>query len=339
MAKTTITAEGAFTHGSRTAINSNFTELYSFYGAATFNPMYTNWFVNGDTGNDATAAANDATKPFQTIQAAVTAASGRDHIFIEPRAIPAGATDPVNYAETIIVPAGKSGLWLVGLSGGPAQGNQPQIKIGAGSTAMLTLRSPGCVIAGLSFNGGSSTGGGILIDDDGSTKTAFGTVISGCFFKNNVVGAHDSRTGGAIYWPAVGGGWQVLIDGNHFYDNVGNISLVGTSNDRPRDIVISNNVFGGSIDTTIDSYIYGAGGSGFQDVTVANNIFTTIKPTISAGNVALYMDLTGVASGIVCGNVFGGASGTYGAAGNAAKIPTAVGIAFNYQDGALIART
>ena len=38
-------------------------------------------------------------------------------------------------------------------------------------------------------------------------------------------------------------------------------------------------------------------------------------------------------------NSFGGASGTYGATGNAAKIPTTVGIAGNYQDGALIART
>lgn len=342
MGLTTISGGGAFTNTNISNINSNFAYLGSLVLA---NPFGVNWFVDGDNGSDTynglspTHTVNTNVGPRATIGSAISSANSNDRIYITPRKMSAGATDPSNYAEALTITAGKSGLWLIGLSGGPAQGNQPQIKKGSGTAPLLTIQSPGCVISGLSFNGGSSTGGGIKLDDDASTKSAFGTVITNCFFKNCVVTAHDSRAGGAIWWASTGGAWQVNISNNQFYDNVGGISLTGTSNDRPKDIIVTNNIFGGSIDTTIDSYIYGAGGSGFNDISITYNTFTTIKPTISAGSIALYMDLTGVASGIVAWNSFGGASGTYGASGNAAKIPTTMGIAGNYQDGALIART
>jgi len=64
-----------------------------------------------------------------------------------------------------------------------------------------------------------------------------------------------------------------------------------------------------------------------------------VTPNISSGNVALYMDLTGVASGTVAWNSFGCNGASFGAGGNAAKIPTTMGICGNYQDGALIARS
>lgn len=339
MAQQTLTQVGAFTQNTADAANANFSDLYAAYGTAVSGSAFaTNYYVDGDLGVD-TNTGLSPTSALKTIQAAVTAAGAGSRIFIKPRAVAAGGTDPVNYAETIIIPPGKSGLWLIGTGGGPAQGNQPQIKIGAGSTAMITVRSPGCVITGLSINGGSSTGGGILLDDDGSTKSAFGTIISNCFFKNCVVTAHDSRAGGAIYWASGGGAWQVNIVGNQFYDNVGGISLTGTSNDRPKDIVISGNLFNASASSTVDSYIYGAGGSGFNDVTITHNVFASAKPSISSGNIALYVDLTGVASGIFSHNMIASASGTFGATGNAGKVPTTVLIAGNYIESGLLART
>jgi len=302
------------------------------------NPFGNVLLVDADNGSD-----TDTRLPYATIQAAVTAADAGDTIFVKAKNMASGATDPSNYAETIIIPAGKSRLSLIGIGGGSAQGSLPQIKIGAGSTAMLNIKSPGCLIANLGFNGGSSTGGGIVLTDDGGTaNAAFGTVITGCHFKNCVVTSPDSRTGGAIYWPAAGGAWQVIIEGNHFYDNVGSISLVGTSGSRPKDVVIANNVFSASAATTVDSYIYGAGGSGFNDVTVVNNVFTSVLPAIVAGSVVRYLDLTGAASGIVANNYFATAAGTFGASGGAedsGKVPTTVKLIGNYIESGLLART
>ena len=312
-----------------------------FYGNAngTVAPLGGPWFgdvqlVDADNGSD-----TDTRLPYATIQAAVTAASAGDTIAVRPRSISAGATDPVDYAETVIVPAGKSGLRIIGDANGLAQGAEPQIKIGSGSTAMITLRSPGCLIAGLGINGSGSTGGGILIDDDGSTKTAFGTVITGCHLKNCKAHATDGTKGGAVYWPAVGGGWQVRIEGNRFYGNVASIVLVGTSNDRPKDVVIAGNAFGADAATAVDAYIYGAGGSGFNDVVVSGNTFDTVLPNNTSGTIHRYMDLTGVASGLVAHNFFASASGTFGATGNAGKVPTTVILAGNYIESGLLART
>lgn len=297
------------------------------------------YFVDGTSGSDSHSG-RSWTKAFVTIGKALTVAAARDTIFVRGQTVAAGGTDPVNYAEALTISPSQSGLRLIGVADGPAQGNLPQIKKGSGTAPLLTVQAPGCLIANLGFNGGGSTGGGIKLDDDGSTKTAFGTVIQGCHIKNCVVTTNDATKGGGIYWSAAGGAWQVLIRHNRFYSNTCGVSLLGTSNDRPKDVVITHNYFGADAAATPDAYIYGAGGSGFNDVLIAYNTFLTAVPTGGgAGVVARYMDLTGVAQGLVGWNVFGGATGTYGAAGNAAKIPTTVGICGNYQDGALIART
>jgi len=300
------------------------------------NPFGGVLLVDGDNGSD-----TDTRLPYATIQAAVTAASAGDTIYVKALDMASGASDPVNYAETIIIPAGKSRLSIIGIGGGPAQGNLPQIKIGAGTTAMLDVRSPGCTIANLGFNGASSTGGGIVLTDDGgTTNAAFGTVITGCHFKNCKAHATNSKLGGAIYWPADGGAWQVLIANNRFYGNVGSISLVGTSGSAPKDVVIDGNYFGADVETAVDSYIYGAGGSGFVDMTITNNIFATDKPAIGSGSVALYMDLTGVNVGIVANNYFATADGAvFGATGTDALVPTTVLLVANYDEGGSFTRT
>lgn len=327
-----IIGVGSFTDDARQAITDNFAELA---GAS----MGASYYVDGTTGVGANSNTGSSNSPKASINAAVAAAKAYDTIYIRGKKVGIGATDPVSYAETIIIPATKPGLRLIGLSNGLTQGGLPQIKIGAGSTAMITVRAPGCLIQGLGLNGSGSTGGGILLDDDGSTKTAFGTTIRGCHFKNCKGHATNGKLGGAIAWSTLGGAWQVRIEGNRFYGNVCSICLIGTSTDRPKDVVIAGNVFGADAASAVDGYIYGAGGSGFADVTIADNVFSTVLPAGASGQILRYMDLTGVASGIVARNMFGGASGTYGATGDAAKIPTAVGIAGNYQDGALIART
>ena len=266
-----------------------------------------------------------------TIQAALDTATDDDVVLVKAKDMAAGATDPSSWAETLIIAAGKSNLKLIGLSTNRTQGGLPQIKIGAGSTAMLTVRAPGCLIANLGFNGIDSTGGGILLDDDASTKSAFGTEIRNCHFKNCVgTTATDSRTGGAIMWSSAGGAWQVRIVGNRFYKNVGDIVLKGTSVAVPQDVVIEDNIFSGPA-ASVDSNLYLAGGSGMNGVIIRNNEFTAF-PALGSGSVLRFADLTGCV-GTMVGNSFATSTTlTFGATGTGAKVPTTVFMPKNYRE-------
>lgn len=287
------------------------------------------YFVDGDNGSNSYDGLSPSNAKL-TIQAAVTAAvKDGGVIYIKAKDMAAGATDPSSYAETIIIPAGSSRMVLCGVSSSKTQGGLPQIKKGSGSTALLTVRAPGCTIMNLGFNGGSSTGGGILLDDDGSTKSAFGTSILNCHFKNCVgSSATNAATGGAIQWSSAGGAWQVLIKGNRFYKNVGDIVLLGTSGSVPQDVVIEDNIFSGSASST-DCNLYLAGGSGMIGLVIKNNVFPAV-PAIGSGTNAKFMNLTGC-TGILAGNRFGSNARTFGAAANE-LVPTTVLLAANYQE-------
>ncbi|KKR00119.1 MAG: hypothetical protein UT24_C0016G0008 [Candidatus Woesebacteria bacterium GW2011_GWB1_39_12] len=290
------------------------------------------WFVDGDRSVSGNGKSWD--KAFITIQEGVTAAGAGDVVFVAEKKITDNTGDPTNYAETIIIPNGTPHLSLIGISRGLTQGGLPQIKKGSGSTALLTVRAAGCYIANLGFNGASSTGGGILLDDDNSTKTAFGTTITGCHFKNCVgTTATDGRTGGAIMWSAEGNAWQVRIIGNRFYKNVCDVLLKGTSNSVPQDVIIQDNIFSGPA-ASVDVNLYLAGGSGMNGVVIDNNIFQQL-PAIGSGSVLRFIDATGC-TGMLTRNFFGAQSSNTGttltwlAAGTAAKIPTTMHVAGCY---------
>ncbi len=168
------------------------------------------WHVDGSlsTGNANGRTWKDA---MTTIQAAVTAASAHDTILIKPKLITDATGDPTSYAEVIIIPFGTHHLSLIGIGRGRTQGGLPQVKLGSGSNALLTIRASGCLIKNMGFNGSGSIGGGILFDDDNSTKAAFGTSIIGCHFKNCVATTTTAGSGGAIMWSSAGNAWQVRI--------------------------------------------------------------------------------------------------------------------------------
>lgn len=296
-------------------------------------------YVDGTDGNDN----NDGTSwgtSFATIQAGVTSAGARGTVFVATKEVTSGDTDPSSYAETIIIPVTHEGLSLIGINTGRTQGGLPQIKKGSGTTAMLTVRAPGCLIANLGFNGiwnADSTQSlvGVLLDDDGSTKTAFGTTIIGCHFKNcaGSTGSTNGATGGAITWSAQGNAWQVLIEGNRFYKNVCDVCLLGTSNSVPQDVIIENNIFSGPAANVDCNLWLKGGGSGMNGVIVKDNTFGQLP---SLGTVARYIDATGCV-GMLVGNTFGcqtsgtgGTRMTFIAAGSAAKIPTTMHVAGNF---------
>lgn len=305
------------------------------------------WYVNADKG-DNTAAGNTPSSAFQTIQQAVTVAAAQNLIdnrgnviLVESRYMAALATDPNSYTENIIVPAaGGSNISIVGVSNNRTQGGLPQLKTGSATTTpLISVRAPGFSIFNMGINGNGGTGGGILLDDDNSTKTVIGVTIANCHLKNCVGStATDCRTGGAIMWSANGGAWQVRIANNVFYKNVGDVVVKGTAQTQPQDVIIENNTFQG-IASAVDCHLYLAGGSGILGVTVNGNTFADVLPALSSGSIVRYADLTGC-TGIFSNNSFAGSYTTsgFGAAKAAAKIPTTVGIVHNYSDAGLIVR-
>jgi len=293
------------------------------------------WFVDGTNGAT-TYDGKSWKRAFSTIQLAVTAAGPGDTIYVTAKDLTDFTGDPTSYAETIIIPAATSNLSIIGISRGRTQGGLPQIKMGSGSTALLTIRAPGCLIANIGFNGVSSTGGGILLDDDYAAKCAFGTSIINCHFKNCVVTTLHAETGGAIYTTSAGNCWQVYIGGNRFYKNMGDITLVGTSNTVPQDWIIENNVFSGPA-ANVDCNIY-TGGSGINGLIVNNNIFPC-DPAISSGTNAVSCVLTG-SVGVYSNNMHGHTGLTLGdGTVTGGVIPATMFMVANYQEDAIITRT
>jgi len=271
------------------------------------------WYVDGTNG----ASGNKGSSwgaAMSTIQAAVTAAGDGDTIFVTAKAMTDMTGDPTSYEENVIIPATTSSLSIIGVSRGRTQGGLPQMKDGTGTTtAILTIRSPGCLIANMGFNGAGNTGGGILLDSDNSTKDASGTTITGCHFKNCKGHATNGTLGGAIMWSGNGACWQVLISGNRFYKNVTDICLIGTSQSVPQDVTIENNEFSDSPAAT-DCNIY-SGGSGFGGgLMIRNNTFGAL-PALAAGSVGLYtkLDIYGTGgTGMFIDNTFGALGTTAG---------------------------
>ena len=291
-------------------------------------------FVDGDTGNDGnTGSSPDSATA--TIGRAIALASAGAVIYVKARKVSAGGTDPVSYAETVTIPATKPGLKLMGVPSGVAQGAQPQIKKGSGAVAHITVQAPGCLIANLTINMAGSTAAGVLLDDDGSTKTAFGTVIQDCVFKGN---ANKSTLGGAVAWAATGGAWQVQIKGCHFVDCCTGINALGTSQAAPKDIVIEDCLFYAFANTDVDADIDFNIGSGATSVVIRNCVFGTVDvPAKAGGATARYLDLTKVTNSALVDCSFacigqGTDAKTFGAAGTGALIPATVRMSGNYGE-------
>lgn len=293
------------------------------------------YWVDGDNGSNGMSGRTPG-KAVKTIQKGVDLAREGGIVKVLPKT--PGIWDPEGYAETVIIPYTKPLLQIIGVGTGSTLGGMPHMAIGAGSTAMITVKAPGCRISGLSITGTSSTGGGILLDDDGSTKAAYGTTIDHCYFYE-CLGSAAAATGGGIMWSADGGAWQVRILDNYFMSCRGGIVLKGTAQSRPTDILIQGNKFASWVNTEIDIDIDLGNGSGAQGVVVDSNKFATVDVPgyAGAGATARYMDLTGC-EGIVSNNHFACIVGesdtpkTFKGDGSAALIPTTVRMSNNWGE-------
>ena len=285
------------------------------------------YFVDGDNGSDGQDGHSPDTA-LKTIGQGISLAGPGGSIYVKARNIPATGTDPVNYAEVLTIPNTLPGLKIIGCGNGRDQTAQPQIKKGSGAVALLTVRAPGCLIYGLTINGAGSTGGGILLDDNGTTKVASGTIIDNCVFKNCVgSGATDSSTGGAVQIGVGGGCWDSTIKHCSFYKNIGGFVLLGTGGAIPQDILIEDCLFHTDVSTDVDTYLWGNAGSGIIDLIVRNCEFGFFPSGNTKNN---FMDLT-KCTGQLVGNRFASNGKTFGAAANV-LVPTTVFMAQNYQE-------
>jgi len=300
-------------------------------------PSWGNYrFVDGN--KSATGAGNSWEDAFLTIQAAIDASSDGDTIFIKPKT--PGIWDPVAYAETLIIPYATTQLSLIGVSSANVYGSMPNIAVTSGTTPVLTIRAPGCRISNLSFSAtGATAGGGIKLDDNGSTKSAYGTTIDHCYFYECLAAGNTVSEGGGVYWASTGGAWELRVLNNYFYDCSAGISLTGTSEARPTDVLIQGNTFSSTVNTTPDCDIYLAGGSGAQNVVIDSNIFASVDGVNATED--HYLDLTGC-EGIMSNNTFACKTGSedtplsFGASTHTAgKIPATIRMARNYGEGAV----
>ena len=293
------------------------------------------WFVDGDktTGGGGRSWEDAFGESDFDGNISVLGVGAGDVVYVAGRTMAATDTDPISYTTNLVINVPQ--VSIIGVSRGRTQGGLPQLKVGATTTsAIITVRAPGVLIANIGINGAGGTGGGILLDDDGgSTKSAFGTTITGCHFKNCVgTTSTNAATGGAIQWAATGGAWQVLISGNRFYKNVGDVVLKGTTGSVPQDVIIEHNVFSGP-GSSVDCNLYLAGGSGMNGVLIDSNIFQQL-PALGGTN-DRFIDATGCV-GMMTRNMFGAlvsegsSEKTFEAAGTGAKIPTTVHMAGNY---------
>jgi hypothetical protein len=295
------------------------------------------WFVNGSASSSGDGKSPQT--PFTTIQAAVDAASEGGVIYIAPKTIPSGATDPVGYAESVIVGNSKPKLSLIGIQTGRAMGGQPMLRQGAGTAAHIILRAPGCTVKNLTINGASNSGGGILIDESATGYVAFGTTIEGCYFKN-CRGSAAASTGGAIAWSSNGGGWQTLIQDCIFSNCRAGIVVPGTSASVPESLVIRYCEFLASVNTTTDADIYIAA-SGVISLNIHDCVFGTVDVPAyaSSPDAARYIYLAAGNKGVIANSYLACTGKTIGAAGDAAIVPTTVRVASIYQESGLTGRT
>lgn len=288
-------------------------------------------FVDGTNGSDGNSG-NSPDEAYATIQKGVTAAGAGGVVYVFPKDMGVDG-DPGSYVENVTIAATHDRLSIIGVSHGRTQCGLPQIKTGTTTTSpLITINAQGCLIANMGVNGAGNTGGGILLNSDGATGTinATGTSIIGCHFKNcKGTTATNAATGGAIMWTANGDCWQVLIKGNNFYKNVGDIVLKGTANSVPQDVVIEDNIFS-SPAASVDCNLYlTGGGSGMNGVFIRNNEFPCF-PAIGSGTNAKNLVLTGCI-GLMSGNRFGTSAKTFGAAGHN-LVPATVLMSGNYQE-------
>ena len=292
---------------------SNFPDRVTQYGGASVDRdiHYAGWwggdvfFVDFDNGTAGATGVNEINFPAKDLQRAIDAATTDATIYVRPRAFASGTygEDPQQItpaaadAENWHVDKARKNLSIIGTGKGLSHAAAYKCYIGGYTgltTAVIDIRSPGCVIENLRAQVPSSGTQGIFY-----TKNAGGIWDGGntTFINNDL---HDANLTGGISMDST---WQMSIIGNRFVNcDVG--VFVATYYSVPQIVEISHNIFNGDA-AGVQHDIYSNGG--MKRLTVHNNYFAHGTPSLSGGTV--YIRLGATSTGMISNNFFG-AEGT-----------------------------
>ena len=244
---------------------SNFPDMVFEFGGAPVSggrftsPWATHYFVDGDNGNDA----NSGKKPnlaFKTIQAAITASTGGDVIYIRPKTYTLG-TGFARYSEDVSVTLGGSGgsgvtatnanKSIIGITQRPYPVDFLGVRWTFATATPLTVDAPCLHIENIGFFVEAATYA-INLRCNGATRTQEGTTgfsAYNCAFKGD----------GQLY---ANGGNELQIVKCRFqakYDGTtGGINLVGSANAVARPVIANCDFIGGNNNAMATAPINGA---------------------------------------------------------------------------------
>lgn len=270
---------------------------------AGFSPFADILWVDDTDGSDENSGKNSS-KAKKTIQAAITASSAQDTIFIRTPAPNADASDPGEYIEDLTIPYAKHGLRLIGIgsSGTKNPYAGPKIK-NATATELLTVNASGVHIENLQFNCTRNSGTyGLNFTGVAGYATLAGSVgftVKNCFIKNG------SGTYGGIYVYGGYGGVitnctfqfgekAVYIDSNTIPSNGHTIEYCNFKSNNGAAVAEHLTVVGGCEDINVDHCNFDAAtsflscGSGVNGL-ISNCTFADTVATLanSTGKVAV----------------------------------------------------
>lgn len=244
-------------------------------------PFANVWYVDGTLGSDSNSgkAPNKAKK---TIQAAITAASAQDTIFIRTLAPDTDASDPGQYVENLTIAYAKHGLRLIGVgsSGTKFPYSGPKIK-NASAGALLTVNASGVHLENLQFNCTRNSGTyGIRLQGIAGYETLAGSVgftMVNCCIKNG------GPTYGGVY---IVGGYGVMLSHCTFYGNDSGVQIqdnVLPSSGHTIEYCNFKGINDAGPTTTIAEHITVRAG-GHHDITIDHCNFSKATSFISCGS-------------------------------------------------------
>lgn len=172
-------------------------------GGRFTNPWSTHWFIDGDNGVDTFNDGKSPSKALKTIQAAVTAATGGDVIYIRPKTYTMG-TGFARYSEDVVIAntsaaaastAPQAGKSLIGITPKGYASDFMGVRWKFATNTNLNVEAPGTHIENIGFFCEGATAG-IYFEGDGATYTKAG------------------HTGSSLYNCAIKGEGGILANGS-----------------------------------------------------------------------------------------------------------------------------
>lgn len=225
-----------------------------------FEPWGTQWFVDGDNGNDSYNGRGPAVSK-ETIQAAVTAASAGDTIYIRPKYYKLG-TGFARYEEDIVIPQGgtagsgetatKANITLIGITARTAfPSDHLGVRLKYATNTPLNIEAPGTHIENIGIFAEGATYA-IFIESDGATRSkggGDGSSIYNCAIKGSFI----HTAGGSSEIQIVNCRFQAKYDGT-----VAGINFVGSLGAVARPLIENCDFLGGNANNMSGPCIKGA---------------------------------------------------------------------------------